>query len=163
MRVASLTPSGQNPMRLLLVNPDNPVVNITKLDDSYWNQYRVWKPLSLLVLAGLTSPEWEVTVVDENLGKPDYAALPRPDLVGITAFTSQATRAYAVSAEFRRRGIPVVMGGIHATMCVQEALEHADCVVTGEAESVWSRVLEDVRRGHLERLYEGSFAETEKI
>src|SRR5262245_57111514 len=81
-------------MRLHLINPDNPVVNITKLNDSYWNRYRVWKPLSLLVLAGLTSREWDVTVVDENMGAPDYAAMPRPDLVGITAFTSQATRAY---------------------------------------------------------------------
>src|SRR6266478_6792097 len=109
-------------MRLYLINPDNPVVNITKLDDSYWNQYRVWKPLSLLVLAGMTPREWDIAVVDENLGVPDYAAMPRPDLVGITAFTSQATRAYAVAAEFRRRGIPVVMGGIHASMCVEEAL-----------------------------------------
>jgi len=144
-------------MRLYLINPDNPVVNITKLDDSYWNQYRVWKPLSLLVLAGMTPREWDVTVVDENLGVPDYAAMPRPDLVGITAFTSQATRAYAVAAEFRRRGIPVVMGGIHASMCVEEALEYVDTVVTGEAESVWSRVLEDAQRGRLDRLYQGSF------
>src|SRR5262245_28835027 len=149
-------------MRLHLINPDNPVVNITKLNDSYWNRYRVWKPLSLLVLAGLTSREWDVTVVDENMGAPDYAAMPRPDLVGITAFTSQATRAYAIAAEFRRRGIPVVMGGIHATMCVAEALEHVDSVVTGEAESVWSRVLDDARRGHLDRLYQGSFEEMDK-
>jgi radical SAM superfamily enzyme YgiQ (UPF0313 family) len=150
-------------MRLYLINPDNPVVNITKLDDSYWNQYRVWKPLSLLVLAGMTPREWDITVVDENLGVPDYAAMPRPDLVGITAFTSQATRAYAVAAEFRRRGIPVVMGGIHASMCVEEALEYVDAVVTGEAESVWSRVLEDARRGHLDRLYQGRFEEMDKI
>jgi radical SAM superfamily enzyme YgiQ (UPF0313 family) len=150
-------------MRLHLINPDNPVVNITKLDDSYWNQYRVWKPLSLLVLAGMTSREWDVTVVDENQGVPDYEAMPRPDLVGITAFTSQATRAYAIAAAFRGRGVPVVMGGIHATMCLQEALEHVDAVVTGEAESVWSRVLEDARRGQLERVYEGTFEDMAKI
>jgi hypothetical protein len=83
-----------------------------------WSRrYRVWKPLGLLVLAGLTSPDWETSIVDENLGVPDYQRLPRPDLVGITAFTSQANRAYEVAAHFRGLGVPVVMGGIHATMC----------------------------------------------
>jgi len=55
-------------------------------------------------------------VVDENLGPPDYAGMPEPDLVGITAFTSQAPRAYELASGFRARGVPVVMGGIHASM-----------------------------------------------
>ena len=71
-----------------------------------------------MVLAGLTPGDWDVTIVDENLGPPDYDAMPRPDLVGITAFTSQANRAYEVAAHYRRLGVPVVMGGIHA-------IEHA--------------------------------------
>jgi radical SAM superfamily enzyme YgiQ (UPF0313 family) len=115
----------------------------------------VWKPLSLMVLAGLTPPEWEISIVDENLGVPDYPAIPRPDLVGITAFTSQANRAYQLAAEFRDRGVPVVMGGIHATMCSAEALPRVDSVVTGEAEGVWGDVLADFRRGGLKRLYSG--------
>jgi len=106
----------------------------------------VWKPLSLMVLAGLTPPEWEISIVDENLGTPDYPSMPRPDLVGITAFTSQANRAYEVAAHFRRLGVPVVMGGIHATMCLDEVMERADSVVTGEAEGIWSQVLEDARQ-----------------
>ena len=108
-------------MQLLLINPSNPLVSIVRIKESRWNRYRVWKPLSLMVLAGLTPPEWEIAILDENLGVPDYAALPRPDLVGITAFTSQANRAYEVAAHFRRLGVPVVMGGIHATMCPDEA------------------------------------------
>ena len=79
-------------MRLYLINPSNPLVSIIKVKESRWNRYRVWKPLSLMVLAGVTPPEWEVSILDENLGIPDYEALPRPDLVGITAFTSQANR-----------------------------------------------------------------------
>jgi radical SAM superfamily enzyme YgiQ (UPF0313 family) len=75
--------------------------------------------------------------------------------VGITAFTSQATRAYELSALFRAMGVPVVMGGIHATMCLAEALGHADTVVTGEAESVWPQVLADVQAGTLQRVYAG--------
>ena len=113
-------------MRLYLINPSNPLISIVKVKESRWNRYRVWKPLSLMVLAGLTPPEWEISIVDENLGAPDYPAMPRPDLVGITAFTSQANRAYEVAAHFRDRGVPVVMGGIHATMCLDEVMELSD-------------------------------------
>jgi radical SAM superfamily enzyme YgiQ (UPF0313 family) len=146
-------------MRLYLINPSNPLVSIVKVKESRWNRYRVWKPLSLMVLAGLSPPEWEISIVDENLGAPDYPAMPRPDLVGITAFTSQANRAYEVAAHFRRLGVPVVMGGIHATMCLDEVLERVDSVVTGEAEGVWPQVLEDARHGSLKRRYDGGLAE----
>jgi radical SAM superfamily enzyme YgiQ (UPF0313 family) len=141
-------------MRLLLINPRNPVVNITNRNN-YWNRYRVWKPLGLLVLAGNTPPEWEVTIVDENVDVPDYGRIPRPDLVGVTAFTSQAPRAYEVADRFRRQGVPVVMGGIHATMCTEEAAQRVDAVVTGEAESVWAGLLTDAERGSLKPLYAG--------
>jgi radical SAM superfamily enzyme YgiQ (UPF0313 family) len=147
-----------NAMRLYLINPTNPLVSSVSAKESRWNRYRVWKPLSLMVLAGLTPPEWEVVIVDENLGAPDYPAMPRPDLVGITAFTSQAPRAYDVAAYFRRLGVPVVMGGIHATMCVEEVLAQVDSVVTREAEAVWPHVLADARQGGLKRQYDGGFA-----
>jgi len=143
-------------MKLLLINPFNPMVTLNKI--RRWNRlnkYRVWKPLGLLILARLTPPDWEVEVIDENLGPVDAQALPRPDLVGITAFTSQATRAYELTALFRAMGVPVVMGGIHATMRLGEALAHADAVVTGEAESVWPQVLADVQAGTLQRVYAG--------
>jgi radical SAM superfamily enzyme YgiQ (UPF0313 family) len=150
-------------MRLYLTNPHNPLVSLTNIKESRWNRYRVWKPLGLLVLAGLTPPEWEITILDENLGVQDYAAMPRPDLVGITAFTSQASRAYELAAEFRALGVPVVMGGIHATMCCDEALRHVDSVVTGEAESVWSNVLDDARRGQLRTTYVGEHVDMAKV
>jgi len=146
-------------MRLYLINPSNPLVSIVNVDQSRWNRYRVWKPLSLMVLAGLTPPGWKITIVDENLGAPDYPALPRPDLVGITAFTSQANRAYEVAAYFRSLGVPVVMGGIHATMCLDEVSERVDSVVTGEAERVWAKLLEDARQGRLKPRYEGGRAD----
>lgn len=146
-------------MRLYLINPCNPLVSIVNIKQSRWNRYRVWKPLSLMVLAGLTPPEWETTIVDENFGVPDFASMPLPDLVGITAFTSQANRAYEVAAHFRRLGVPVVMGGIHATMCLDEVMERVDSVVTGEAEGVWSQVLDDARHRRLKRRYDGGLAE----
>ncbi|MGD0651485.1 MAG: radical SAM protein [Verrucomicrobiia bacterium] len=150
-------------MRLYLINPSNPLVSIVKVKGSRWNRYRVWKPLSLMVLAGLTPQEWEISIVDENLGAPDYPAMPRPDLVGITAFTSQANRAYEVATHFRRLGVPVVMGGIHATMCLDEVMERVDSVVTGEAEGIWPQVLEDARHGSLKRRYDGGLAEMNDV
>jgi radical SAM superfamily enzyme YgiQ (UPF0313 family) len=150
-------------MRLYLINPSNPLVSIVKVKESRWNRYRVWKPLSLMVLAGLTPPEWEITIVDENLSVPDYPAMRRPDLVGITAFTSQANRAYEVAAQFQNMGVPVVMGGIHATMCLEEVMERADSVVTGEADGIWPQVLEDARNGNLKRRYDGGYAKIDDI
>jgi radical SAM superfamily enzyme YgiQ (UPF0313 family) len=150
-------------MRLYLINPSNPLVSIVNVKQSLWNRYRVWKPLCLMVLAGLTPPEWEISIVDENLGVPDYRAMPRPDVVGITAFTSQANRAYQVAHLYRRLGVPVVMGGIHATMCLDEAQEHVDSVVAGEADSIWPQVLEDARQGCLKRRYDGGLAEIKKV
>ena len=113
-------------MKLYLINPSNPLVSITRIKESRWNRYRVWKPLSLMVLAGLTPPDWEISIFDENLGVPEYQSLPRPDLVGITAFTSQANRAYEVTDHFQRLRVPVVMGGIHATMRQEEVMERVE-------------------------------------
>jgi radical SAM superfamily enzyme YgiQ (UPF0313 family) len=150
-------------MRLYLINPSNPLVSLVNVKQSRWNRYRVWKPLSLMVLAGLTPPEWQISIVDENLAAPDYPAMPRPDLVGVTAFTSQANRAYEVAAHFRRLRVPVVMGGIHATMCLDEVMGRVDSVVTGEAEGVWPQVLEDARHGSLKRRYDGGLAEMHEV
>jgi radical SAM superfamily enzyme YgiQ (UPF0313 family) len=150
-------------MRLYLINPTNPLVSLANVKESRWNRFRVWKPLGLLVLAGLTPPQWQITVIDENLRTADYSGMPRPDLVGITAFTSQANRAYELAAEFRSRGVPVVMGGIHATACTEEALRHVDSVVTGEAESVWAQVLQDASRGRLQRTYRGEHIDLAEV
>jgi radical SAM superfamily enzyme YgiQ (UPF0313 family) len=146
-----------------LINPINQMVSITNTEDNVWNQLRIWKPLGLLMLAGRTPPDWEVEVVDENLGVPDYEARPLPDLVGISAFTSQANAAYTLATRFRRLGVPVVMGGVHSTMRTEEALEYVDTVVTGEGDDVWEELLEDARRGALKQLYHGGHADMSKV
>jgi radical SAM superfamily enzyme YgiQ (UPF0313 family) len=150
-------------VRLHLINPSNPLVSIVRLGESRWNRFRVWQPLSLMVLAGLCPPEWDVTVLDENIGIPPYQEMNRPDLVGITAFTSQAPRAYEIAARFRRQGVPVVMGGIHATMCLDEVIPRVDSVVTGEADAVWPQVLADVANGRLKPRYDGGLADMSAI
>ncbi len=58
-------------MRLCLINPSNPLATVVRVNQNRWNRFRVWKPLNLMVLAGLTPPEWEISIVDENLGDPD--------------------------------------------------------------------------------------------
>jgi radical SAM superfamily enzyme YgiQ (UPF0313 family) len=146
-------------MRLLLVNPTNPLVSSVQRRRSRWNQWRVWKPLGLLVIAGVTPKGWDVTVADENVRPVDYNDIPRPDLVGITAFSSQAAHAYKLADSLRERGIPVIMGGIHASMRPDEATEHVDAVVKGEAEEVWPTVLGDFEQGRLQRLYDGTNAD----
>ena len=156
-------PGRRAPIRLYLINPRNPLVCLTDVRKSRWNHYRVWNPLGLTTLAALTPPEWEITIFDENVRLPDYTALPQPDLVGITAFTSQANRAYKLAEDFRNRNVPVVMGGIHATMRPEEAGERVNSVVTGEAEGVWTQVLADVQNGTLQRQYDGAYADMDEI
>ena len=98
--------------KLVLVNPVNTCRNGFSVNSS-----SRFPPLSLGVVASLTPDSWDVELVDENFSPFIYRDA---DLVGITAFTSAATRAYEIAAEYRQRGVPVVMGGIHASMCPEE-------------------------------------------
>jgi radical SAM superfamily enzyme YgiQ (UPF0313 family) len=136
--------------RLVLINPVNPV--------SLYGEYR-WQPLSLAVIAAATPPEWEVVIHDEAVDGPVDPEQVRAELVGLTAFTSQAPRAYALAAALRARGVVVAMGGIHATMCPDEALAHVDVVVLREGEGAWPTVCADVLAGRAQRRYDGGLAD----
>jgi radical SAM superfamily enzyme YgiQ (UPF0313 family) len=107
--------------------------------------------LGLLKVAALTPSGWEVRIVDEKVEPLDPS--PAADLVGITAMTPTVPRAYEIAAQFRRRGVPVVMGGMHVSQLPEEALRHCDSVVIGEAEGLWPRVVSDLERGALRSLY----------
>src|SRR6201986_3785471 len=97
------------------------------------------------LIAALTPREHTVTHTDEIV---DPVRFDEPaDLVGITAPTPSALHAYDLAREFRRRGVPVVLGGPHATALPEEASLHADAVVVGEAEDTWPHVLEGAQRG----------------
>lgn len=109
-------------------------------------------PLVLPLLAGLTPPEIEVRLIDENVESVDLQA--DVDWVAITCMTASAPRAYAIAQAFRERGIPVVMGGIHPTVLPDEAAIHADAVVIGEAEPIWQDVLGDLKANQLKSRYE---------
>ncbi len=107
--------------------------------------------LSLPMVAALTPPNWEVEILDTRTTPVDYSQ--KADLVGITAYTAEIPGAYEIADGFRKNGTKVVMGGIHVSALPEEALQHADSVVIGEAEGVWSRLLGDLVQGELKPLY----------
>jgi len=108
-------------------------------------------PIGLMKVAALTPPDWQVSIADEKIEKLDLAQ--EADLVGITAMTPTARRAYQIADHFRQRGIKVVMGGMHVSNLPEEALRHCDGVVMGEAEALWPRLLADAASGSLQRIY----------
>ena len=95
------------------------------------------EPLSLGVLAGLTPPGVDCRLLDDRIDVIDYDE--PTDLVAINVETFTARRAYEIAAEYRARGVPVVLGGMHPTLLPDEVAEHADAVCTGDAETVWAR------------------------
>lgn len=110
-------------------------------------------PLSLGVLAGRTPRDVAISLFDDRVEV--LPAHDTPDLVAITVETFTARRAYQIADGYRARGIPVVMGGYHPTFLPNEALQHADAVVTGDAEGSWESLLEDFHGGRLQQLYTG--------
>ena len=131
-------------MKILLISPC--------IDDETRSRKSMLMPqLALFILAGLTPPEHPVTIVEEEI-EPVPMDLDC-DLVGLSCMTSNAPRAYALAAEFKRRGKTVVLGGVHPTILPEEALRHADSVVIGEAEGVWPQLLDDYEKGRLQRTY----------
>jgi len=111
--------------------------------------------MALLVLAAAARRcGWTVRVVDLN---EDPLPAERPDVVGITVWTMLAPQAYALADSYRAQGVPVVLGGVHPSLLPTEALRHADAVVVGEAEEVLPVVLEDLRNGRSQGLYNGEW------
>jgi len=106
---------------------------------------------SLPLLAALTPSHHEVKIIDERLENIDFDG--KWDLVGITVMTATAYRAYYIADEFRKRGTKVVLGGIHPTALPDEAIQHADSVVIGEAEGLWEELLGDLEEGKLKKFY----------
>ncbi|MCX8118702.1 MAG: B12-binding domain-containing radical SAM protein [Desulfobacterota bacterium] len=110
--------------------------------------------LALPILASLTPSDIEVSFTDDLLTPIDLERGVKPvDLVGITVLTKTAKRAYEIADAYRRRGIPVVLGGIHVSALPEEAREHADAVVIGEAEELWPRLIDDFRKKDLKPFY----------
>lgn len=109
-------------------------------------------PLALPTLAALTPKDIEVEIIDENIEPIDFEK--KSDLVGITFNISGVIRAYEIADEFRKRGSRVILGGIYTSMFSQEASLHADSIVIGEAEDIWSTVISDFANNRLQKVYQ---------
>jgi radical SAM superfamily enzyme YgiQ (UPF0313 family) len=133
-------------MRLTLVHP----CIGRRINQPY---IRTWQmePLAPATLAGMTSREVEIKFYDDRMERIPYDE--PTDLVALSVETYTAKRAYQIASEYRRRGVPVVMGGFHPTLVPEEASEYAEAIVVGEAEGLWPRVLEDFQAGCLRRTY----------
>lgn len=135
-------------MKLQIIFPKWP-------DDSLWGQiYFRFPYLVLTSLAALAHDEWDVSILDENVEPIDFTN--PPDLAAISLMTPLAKRGYEIADNFRKQGVPVVLGGIHPTTMQEEARAHADAVVLGEAEKTWPQVLTDFKKGTLRSFYQPS-------
>ncbi len=133
-------------MTLTLIKP-----NIGRKGHSMYVDEGRMEPLQLGILAALTPSDVTVKLYDDRCEAIPYHE--KPDLVAITVETFTARRAYEISKEYRRLGVPVVLGGMHITLLPQEAEQHADSIIIGDAESVWVEMIEDARQSRLKKRY----------
>src|SRR5215470_1273497 len=145
-------------MRIALINP------IARRTQGYHTIGSKIPQLGLQVLAELIPLEHHVDIIheifgnectDQNVRRGNY------ELVGVTSYTSGATRAYEIAAQCRREEIPCIIGGPHASACPQEAAQHFDSVAVGECDEIFPKILADAAAGRLQKLYRGSLPDLE--
>lgn len=134
-------------MKITLVKP-----NIGRKEHSLYVDEGRMEPLQLGVLAGLTPANVEVVLYDDRMEEVRFDE--PTDLVGITIETYTARRGYEIADEYRKRGVPVILGGMHILLAAEEAAEHADSIFVGDAELGWAQVIDDARNGALKARYD---------
>jgi radical SAM superfamily enzyme YgiQ (UPF0313 family) len=136
--------------RLIIIGPSH---YRSKVDRTVFKvRRRPVVALTLPYLAALTPPGWDISLIDEQLGDINFDA--PADLVAITTCTLTSLRSYAIADEFRKRRVPVIMGGPHAYFHSVEAAQHCDAVGLGEGELIWPRMLADAAAGRLQKVYQ---------
>jgi radical SAM superfamily enzyme YgiQ (UPF0313 family) len=133
-------------VKLTLIKP-----TIGRREHSLYVDEGRMEPLMLGVLAGLTPPDVEVVLHDDRMEAIPYDD--PTDLVAITVETYTARRAYEIAEEYRNRGVPVILGGMHVALLPDEAMQHADSIFVGDAETGWAQVIEDARQNKLQAKY----------
>jgi len=148
---ASVMELPQRKMQIELICPRGPLY---RHRGGIWKKTMRYAPLTLTTLASLVPPEIaaDVRITDEGVDEIDVERIDA-DLVGITAITGTAPRAYEIAAQLRRRGIPVVIGGVHPTLMPEETMRHADSTVVGYAEESWPQLLRDFAAGRMATRY----------
>jgi len=141
--------------RIRFINPNSPLSTITLpevIRHMTFTRRALFAPTGLTICAQVTPRHWDVEVIDECVHDRPHRPTADVDIVGITAMTTQARRAYELADGYRRLGVTVVMGGIHPSALPDEALQHCDSVCRGDAESTLPHLLADweaaAQRGH---------------
>ena len=146
--------------KLVLINP-HPIGNVGEENVSVLNQM----PVNLGYLKILTPKHWQVDIIDETqepaINDAGDITFGGADLVGITSVSYQANRAYQIATACKKRGISVIMGGIHATSYPEEAAKYVDCVVIREAVTLWENIITDFDKGCLQKRYDGGLTPME--
>ena len=133
-------------MRMIIIHP----AIGHRVDQNYIRSWQM-EPLPVAAIAGLTPKDVELKFYDDRLETIPYDE--PADVVVMSIETYTAKRAYQIASEFRARGVPVVVGGFHATLMPEEAEHYAEAVVVGEAECIWEEVVDDLRHGTLKKRY----------
>ncbi len=140
-------------MKILLIFPKILHGATTYNDKGSWTSIIFGYPvITLPHLAAITPKEHDVRILNENYEDIDFEE--DVDLVAITCYTMTAPRVYEIADEFRRRGKKVILGGYHPTALPEEAIQHADSIIFGMAESSWPKLLDDFKKGKLKKYYE---------
>jgi len=135
-------------MKITFIKP-----NIGRKGHSLYIDEGRMEPLPLGVLAGLTPPDIEVILYDDRMESIPFDE--PTDLAAITVETYTARRAYEISSEYRKRNVPVIMGGMHTTLIPEEVRLHCDSILTHDAETCWQQVINDLQKNRLKSVYKG--------
>lgn len=133
-------------MKILFIQPEIGHKKAKKIKVSW-----AMEPLVAAQLKALTPKEVEFIFTDDRVEDIDFDL--KVDIVAITIEAYTAKRAYFIASEFRKRSIKVIMGGVHATLCPEEVLEHSDSVMIGEAENIWKDFIKDMLNNNLQKVY----------
>jgi len=133
-------------MRITLIKP-----NMGRKGSSPYVDEGRMEPLQLGILAALTPADFEVVLYDDRMESIPFDE--ETSLAAITVETFTARRAYEISAEYARRGVPVIMGGMHVKLVPAEVSQHCDSIMIGDAEDKWAEMIQDLRGGRLKKSY----------
>ena len=140
-------PNTSEIMRLTLIQP---CVGKSNGQKDYIKTWQM-EPLPPAIIASLTPKDVEIKFYDDRIEDIPYEE--KTDLVGISVETYTAKRSYQIASEYRKRGIPVLMGGFHPTLIPNEVINYADHVVIGEIECIWKDIITDFKNKRAKKVY----------
>ena len=138
-------------MKILLISLIKNFLKQTKQINPKTTIFLRFPSLALANIAALTPKEDEIQIIDEQISPIDYNI--DVDLIAISVNTSVSLRAYEIADNFRKKGIKVILGGLHPSLMPDESLKHADSVIIGDADDSWRQLLIDFKKNKLKRTY----------